>query len=461
MRTSSALSAILVCFPAAVHSFTSYGNEFISPSKLVSVDFPNLTVAAQETIVQWANDLAAQGPWSVTTSKPFNAPSNDSHDYLSWAPYWHANCTGLGNITELTPEEVWVTCPYVQIDGVFSDDVRVVNNTGAFSAMSDAVFYNVLAWAVDGDDTYASNAASYIKTWFLDPDTKMNPNLNYGQMIRGPNSTMGSHTGVLDLKCMAKVATGILALREGGSSAWTSDLNSQMITWSNEYMAWLETSPIALQEGAAANNHGTFYYNQLASMKLISDDKEGAQNVTRTYFEQQYLDQINVNGEQPLEAARTRPYHYRAYNIVAMITNARIAEYAGWDAWNVTSSSGATIQTALDYAMTIDPGDDAPAELYPSVASVGATYGDSDGTYAAFLSNKVQSYPEEPYFLFDQPLSDSGWVSANVANGTTTDSNNAGGQTSPTQTDGGLCLKNFKDPWTVGIVGIVGFGLMW
>ena len=95
------------------------------------------------------------------------------------------------------PTLVWVTCPYYSEDGVFSDDVRVVNNTGAFSAMADAVLFNTLAWVINGSETYASNAASYIKTWFLDDETRMNPNLNYAQMIRGPNKTTGTHTGVL------------------------------------------------------------------------------------------------------------------------------------------------------------------------------------------------------------------------------------------------------------------------
>lgn len=36
-----------------------------------------------------------------------------------------------------------------------------------------------------------------IETWFLDPDTKMNPNLNYSQVIRGPWNWNGSHEGVL------------------------------------------------------------------------------------------------------------------------------------------------------------------------------------------------------------------------------------------------------------------------
>jgi hypothetical protein len=37
----------------------------------------------------------------------------------------------------------------------------------------------------------------FIRTWFLDSDTAMKPNLNYAQMIRGPGEQVGSHTGIL------------------------------------------------------------------------------------------------------------------------------------------------------------------------------------------------------------------------------------------------------------------------
>ena len=81
---------------------------------------------------------------------------------------------------------------------MFNPDVRFVNNTGAFGALADAVFYNVMAWRITGKDYYAANASSFINTWFLDSDTAMNPTLDYGQVTRGPvTGTTGTHTGVL------------------------------------------------------------------------------------------------------------------------------------------------------------------------------------------------------------------------------------------------------------------------
>ena len=41
-------------------------------------------------------------------------------------------------------------------------------------------------------------------------------------------------------------------------------------------------------------------------------------------------------------------------------------------------------------------------------------YGDHDlssgASYSAFLANAQQNYPADPWFFWDQPLTDSGWV---------------------------------------------------
>lgn len=54
-----------------------------------------------------------------------------------------------------------------------------------------------------------------------------------------------------DLKAMAKVTTAVLILRKGKSTLWTSDLDNQLISWTNEYITWLETAKIAVEESIA------------------------------------------------------------------------------------------------------------------------------------------------------------------------------------------------------------------
>jgi len=46
------------------------------------------------------------------------------------------------------------------------------------------------------------------------------------------------------------------------------------------------------------SNHGTYFYNQLASLQIIVGDINGAINTTKQYFSQQYMEQIDAIGEQ-------------------------------------------------------------------------------------------------------------------------------------------------------------------
>ncbi|GJJ06835.1 hypothetical protein Clacol_001031, partial [Clathrus columnatus] len=377
-------------------AIVSYSNVFLDPELILMEDLPDYTREARETITKWAVQLAAQGPWTVM-NKSVIPPSGDKHDYMSWAPYLHnknsswPNCTGVGNVTELTPEQIWVTCPYYGRDGMFNPDGRLVDDIGAFQNLADAVLYNSLAWVFAGRPTalFAVNVVKFIKTWFLDETTKMNPNLNYAQMIRGPKGQIGRHTG--------------------NCALWTHDLDEQLAVWVKAYIIWLETAPAALIENHAQNNHGSFYYAQLASLKLFLNDKAGALNVTSTYFHNQYMDQISANGEQPFESVRTRPYHYRAYNLCAMITNAHIQQYLNKSSnvWNWRTKQGATIQMALDYAMNISPELTNETthidEIFPDVAAIAAVYGDSSNRYMDFLRFKAPEYTKQPYYFWYQP----------------------------------------------------------
>ena len=58
----STLVSALALAPAVL-GFTDYANDFPDPSYVVSKDFNTSTAGAQATIVAWADDLAAQGPW--------------------------------------------------------------------------------------------------------------------------------------------------------------------------------------------------------------------------------------------------------------------------------------------------------------------------------------------------------------------------------------------------------------
>ncbi|KIJ27093.1 hypothetical protein M422DRAFT_71747 [Sphaerobolus stellatus SS14] len=345
---------------------------------------------------------------TAVTNKSVIAPSGDKHDYMSWAPYSWPNCTSVGNTTELAQEEVWTTCPYYTRDGLFNPDGRPINDVGAFQNLSDAMLYNAIVWNFAGTSSslYSQRIGTKLDIFKTrgapshSVSTQFN-SIHSDVLQRGSDGQTGSHTGVLDLKGFAKIASGILILRKGGSSDWTTDLDNQFKAWCSEYITWLEAASIALQEAVSTNNHGTFYCNQLVALKLIVNDVAGAKSVTQTYFNTLYQNHIDKSGEQ---------------------TNAHIQKYAypSSDVWNRTTSDGATIKDALDWAMGISP-----VELYPSIVAVGSVFGDPKSVCYDFVNKNDALLWQDPYFLWNQPFS-GGSASATTSTGSGGTSSNGG-----------------------------------
>ncbi|KAG7095990.1 hypothetical protein E1B28_006673 [Marasmius oreades] len=436
---------------------TSYISDFVDPNFVLAKEFPFHTYQAEVTIVKWARQFSLKGPWSVV-DKPFAPPSGDKHDYLSWSPYSWPDCSNVGNTSVLPDEQVWTTCPYTLRDGEFNPDVRLINDVGNIDDLSNAVLYNSIAYVITGGNSnlFSRNAVHFLKIWFLDQDTRMNPSLTYAQILRGPDGQVGRHTGVLDMKGFVRIATAIEIFRKSNTTDWTPQIESGMIDWIKNYTSWIETDPAGLKEAAALNNHGTFYHVQLASLKLIVNDHEGAKDAIERYYNGQFLTQIEENGEQPLEAARTRPYHYHAYNIAAIISLARIAQYIDpeYNVWNRTSLKGGTLKKAMDFALSLDPTEtnevESVIEMFPYVAAIGSVFGDSDGKYKKFLEDGHPEYATDPHFLWNQPF---------VGGPTVTSAADKARMTRRVSSSGALGLKVLRGKrWMLGLAFGVSFG---
>ncbi|KAI0374285.1 chondroitin AC/alginate lyase [Pilatotrama ljubarskyi] len=304
----------------------------------------------------------------------------------------------------LAPSATWTTCPYAVHDGKVNPDVRTLPDSPAAVAMSQSVLYNAIAYGMQKTRTYSQNVVKFIDAFFLTPATAMNPNMNYGQQVRGPGKDhqIGTFTGILDLRSLVKVVNAIQVMKATASPDWTPARDKAMTDWMKSYVSWLENSALGKQTASKANNHLSFYVNQLAAAKMYIGDTKGAQTALQKYFANQFLDQIAASGEQPFEAVRTRPFHYRCFNLEAMITNAKLADQLGMNFWTAKSKYGATIQTALDYTMGLDPKGEDISDIFPHVAAVAAAYGDPKGKYAAFLQKKESDYASQPFWYYDQ-----------------------------------------------------------
>ena len=148
----------------------------------------------------------------------------------------------------------WTSCPYKHIDGRANPDTKTLSGPGNTNDMSQAVFFNAMSYAITGTRSYSQKTASFLEAFFLEKDTAMAPNVNFGQIVRGvgPEHRVGTFTGVLDMRGMIKVANAILTLKATKSQDWDAQKDAAMKLWLKQYLGWLESSPIAQKTASSA-----------------------------------------------------------------------------------------------------------------------------------------------------------------------------------------------------------------
>jgi hypothetical protein len=297
-----------------------------------------LTAALADLTAQ-ADGWLTKGPWSVT-SKPQTPPGGDKHDYLSQAPYWWPT-------QPKTADNPW-GCPYVQKDGVRNPDVDTITDHDGRGQMFQSVYTLSLAWYYTGRAAYAEHAALILRTWFLDAATRMNPNLDHGQII--PCRTDGRAIGIIDFSQQFTDVLDATAVLDAGAPGWTRADHTGMQNWYAAFTSWLDGS-FAADEANADNNHGTFFDMQLAALQLATGHADLARTTVLAARSRRIDPQIGADGGLPQELARTRSWHYSTFDLVALTRLAQIGRHVGVDLWAYRNPAGAGIPDAVRFLL--------------------------------------------------------------------------------------------------------------
>jgi hypothetical protein len=271
-----------------------------------------------------------EGPWTVTAERPAGLVL-DPNDYYSEAPYWW-------------PDPANPAAPYIRKDGQ-TNPARFTANKNALNAMTDAVFtLGAAAYLLD-EPRYAQRAARVIRTWFIDPKTRMNPNLEFSQAIRGSNNGRGA--GIIDGRVFIRAIQGMEFLAHTG--LWNPKEQLAVRKWFEDYLQWLTRSENGQDEKRAGNNHASWWTAQVAAAASFVDNRAEMTAAFNYYRDQIFPKQIRPDGSAPREESRTRSLWYSAFNLEAFVTICRIAQVQGIDLWSVRGPGGATLSTVIDY----------------------------------------------------------------------------------------------------------------
>ena len=284
-----------------------------------------------------AADKALKMPPASVMDKGKVPPSGDKHDYMSQAPYFWPD--------PAKPDGL----PYIRHDGKVNPESRdEAFDHGRMGKMAGNVETLALAYYFTGNEAYAQHAAEDLRVWFLNPATRMNPSLQFAQAVPGENTGRG--TGILEGRSLSLAADAAQLL--AGSAHWTPADRSVFKTWLESYLNWLLTSRKGLAEAAARNNHGTFYDVQAMELALVLGKTGLARQIAEAAKTKRIAVQIEADGRQPLELARTASFGYSHFNLEALYTLATLSEHVGVDLWRVRLTDGQyALAQALDFML--------------------------------------------------------------------------------------------------------------
>ncbi|HYE53571.1 MAG TPA: alginate lyase family protein [Chitinophagaceae bacterium] len=346
LGTSSGSRYVQMYNGRAIISIKTNGGKSVVSAKSDSVASVFIDLAAapfyrasaavlKDGIMKQAEWALLQQPVTVTAAtSPRSA--GGKHDFYSEGDYWWPNPKSADS-------------PYVQRDGMTNPDNFVAHRL-AMIRLSTIMGALASAYKLTGDEKYVRHALKHANAWFADTATRMNPNLQFAQAIKG--RATGRGIGIIDTIHLLEVVQSLLVIEPVAGKASIDAIRN----WYAEYLRWLTTHKYGIDEMNAANNHGTCWVMQVAAFARFTGDTT-LMNFCRNRYKTVLLpSQMAADGSFPRELARTKPYGYSIFNLDAMAMICQVLSSSTDDLWNYETADGRSIRKGIEF-------------LYPFIAA--------------------------------------------------------------------------------------------
>lgn len=301
-----------------------------APPKPPSCNVSSLMMSEVERLRPQAEAMLKSEPRTVTADIAERS-AGGPNDFYSEGDYWWP--------VPGDPE-----APYEQRDGQTNPDNFVAHRLSMIR-FADHIGTLVSMWRFTHDERYSDAATKHLRAWFVDQDTRMNPQLLYSQAIKGRHT--GRSIGLIDTLHLVEVARGAKMLID--SNQIPADDAAAIKAWFGEYALWMNTHPYGIEERDWPNNHSIAWSLQVAAFADIAQNRALSELVTHR-FKTIYLPvMMNAEGGFPAELARTKPYGYSLFVLDLMAGIAQINSTANEDLWRFELADGRSMERGIEF----------------------------------------------------------------------------------------------------------------
>jgi len=280
--------------------------------------------------IEEAESLLSEKPVTVTASS-CKRSTGGTNDFYSEGDYWW-------------PDPAKPDGPYIQKDGQTNPE-NFSDHRHAMIRLSEITATLTSAWLLTGDRKFAIKALEHLNAWFVDPITRMNPNMLYAQAIWGRFTGRG--IGLIDAYHLVEVAKSAKILID--NKAIPENQVLKITEWFSSFLNWMMTNKYGIDEMNAKNNHGTCWVATAASMAVLTGNEEAKQMCIKRFKTILLPNQMADDGSFPQEIKRTKPFGYSLFNIDAMCNVAQILSTSDDDLFEFKTEKGQTLRKGMEY----------------------------------------------------------------------------------------------------------------
>jgi hypothetical protein len=292
------------------------------------------------------------------------------NDYVSLAPYWWPNGTDGS---------------YIRQDGKINPEAGCDSyDSKRLELLTESLQTLAVAAYITGQSKYAIAASAWLNQWFVNPESRQNPNLNNAQLIVG--KPLPNIFGIIEGRNYIWIVESIKILE---ALDFDLDLDiSSLKQWYLEFFEWILSDDLFNKFSGNISNNIAFWYDlQCISYARFTDQSDLARDIIKTMSLPRIIEQVSTDGSMPAELIRQKPYDYTAFAMVAITGISSASEKLDMPLWNNQTAAGRCLSAAQDWLLSLPENMDMLETLGRASPLAGET--DSSHSYYSNLIKKV------------------------------------------------------------------------